>query len=167
MSPHWERITSTGGVDRADLVFDATLSPNRSLSQRWFWRLIGVVAALEIALACVFWAQGAYPVSGFLLAGMVALIIAFRVNYAAGRAREIVQICPARVMVERRPAFGAGEAWQVSPQWAQVAQDSGAVRIASAGRALRIGAFLSPQERDAFAAALRQALARARATPRH
>jgi uncharacterized membrane protein len=51
----------------------------------------------------------------------------------------------------------------VSPLWVQVGAAGGAVQIASAGRMLRVGAFLSPEERRDFAQALAAALAKARA----
>lgn len=141
---------------------DAVLSPNRSLSKRLFWRILAALAVVDVALAAAFVSQGAYPVVGFIILEVGLFWLAFRLNYAAGRTREFVRISAQRVTVTRAPAFGAGDHWQVSPVWAQVSQDSGAVRIASAGRALRLGAFLSPPERADFAAAVRQALAAAR-----
>jgi uncharacterized membrane protein len=50
----------------------------------------------------------------------------------------------------------------VSPLWLRVEAAADALRLASGGKALRLGAFLSPGERERFAEALRLALWRAR-----
>ena len=163
MTPQWERLQTPPG-DFGPQLMDAVLAPNRSLSRKWFHRILIALCALDLFLGVLFWTKGAHPVVGFIVLEVVLFWGAFQLNYAGGKSRERVRVSPARILVSREPAFGAHDLWQVSPVWAQISQDEAAVRIASAGRALRIGAFLSPPERSAFARARKEAVSRARVT---
>jgi uncharacterized membrane protein len=141
---------------------DAVLRPNRSLSVKAFTLLIGVFIAINVMFAIMFALQGAYPVLAFLALDVVLVVLAFRVNYRDGRAQERVQVAADRVHVSRRPVKGAEDHWVVSPAWARVAAEQSAVRIAAGDRHLDVAAFLSPEEREAFAAALEAAIRKAR-----
>jgi uncharacterized membrane protein len=161
MTANWERLQAPPPL--ADPVFmDAVLTPNRSLSQRSFARLLAAFALVNIAVSVLFALQGAYPVLFFLALDVGLLWAAFHLNYRAGRAVERVRVGRAFVHVERRAPKGAPDHWVVSPLWVQVLTEGDAVRIVSAGRDVAVGAFLSPPEREAFGAALRSALGRAR-----
>ncbi len=161
MSPRWESLASPIEPE-GPLLMDAELRPHRALPVRAFWAVLLVFALANLVLASIFWAQGAYPVAGFLGLDVVALGLAFALNYRSGRAVERVRLDRARLIVSRA-APGRREAhWGVSPFWARVEQDGLGVRIAAGGRAVRVGSFLSPEERTAFAGALRAALRRAR-----
>ncbi|GAM97247.1 hypothetical protein U91I_00872 [alpha proteobacterium U9-1i] len=123
--------------------------------------LIAVIAVNAI-LAAVFLAQGAFPVAGFLGLDVLALWIAFRVNYRAGRALERVQVAAGQVYCERREPNGESVHWVLNPLWARVTQDGRGVLIRSGKEQLRMATFLSPDERAAFAEALSAALWRAK-----
>ncbi len=140
---------------------DAVLTPHRSLSTAAFRALMAFVVAINIAVAAYFIAQGAYPVVGFLGLDVAAIWLAFHLNYKAARRAEHVRVCAEHIHLERRSPRGADH-WIVSPVWARVSLSETAVRIASGGRALSVGAFLSPKERGEFARALDAALFRAR-----
>jgi uncharacterized membrane protein len=142
---------------------DAVLRPNRSLSVKAFTLLIGAFISINVVLAVMFALQGAYPVLAFLALDVVLVVVAFRINYRDGRAQERVQVAADRVHVVRRPAQGMEDHWIVNPAWARVAAEQSAVRIAAGGRHLDVAAFLSPEERETFAAALETAIRKARA----
>lgn len=140
---------------------DAVLTPHRSLSRLAFGLLMGVFIAMNVAVGAYFAARGAYPVLGFLGLDVVAVWLAFHLNYRAARQREHVQVAAEHLHLARISPTRTDH-WVVSPMWARAQADGAGVRIASAGRAQRVGAFLSRAEQIAFARALNEALGRAR-----
>ena len=63
------------------IYFDATLTPNRSLSPKAFMVVMGIVAAMSFIAGLAFVSMGAFPVIGFF--GLDALLIwlAFRWSF--------------------------------------------------------------------------------------
>jgi uncharacterized membrane protein len=161
MTPHWERV-GQAPPQGGPVFFDAVLTPHRSLSRKAFVYVLGGFALIDAAITTVFVAQGAYPVAAFLVLDVFLLWLAFELNYRAARARERVAVEADRLVVSRKSGRGKEAHWMVSPLWARVSADATSVGIASAGRMLRVGAFLSPPERGDFARALAEALSRAR-----
>jgi uncharacterized membrane protein len=162
MSPRWERLAAPAPLVGAQLFMDAVLRPHRSLSLAAFKLMLGVVIAINVAIAAVFWLQGAYPVAGFLGLDVLALWIAFRMNYRAARMEERVRVGAEGIEVSRCDPKGRSQYWLAHPLWARVAEEATAVAIRSGKATMRVGAFLSPPERAAFARALNDALWRAR-----
>lgn len=162
MIPRWERIAAPPPLEVEALFMDAVLRPHRSLSAPAFKLMLIAVIAINLVIALVFIAQGAFPVAGFLGLDVLALWIAFRVNYRAGRAEERVRIAANQIHFERCDLKGASAHWVLNPVWAQVARDDRGVLIRSGGGALRLAAFLPPDERAEFAEALSAALWRAK-----
>lgn len=150
------------------LYMDATLRPNRSLS-RTGWIVLMAVTAVLIALAAGFYfILGAWPVVGFLGADILIVWLAFRASFRQGRLFEHVRVSAETVAVERRHPNGRVQRWSAEPQFAQVEVDHpgkhhATVRMWSRGEGVVLGAFLAPDERVAFADALRDALRQARA----
>lgn len=140
---------------------DALLTPNRSLSRGGFLLFMLLFAAANILVAGVFWAEGAYPVAGFLGLDVLLLYAAFRASYRSGRRVERVRVAFDRVEVSRLAPKRARH-WVASPLWVRVEETEAAVRLRAGAERLAVGAFLSPEERESFAEALRGALARAR-----
>lgn len=141
---------------------DARLTPNRSLSARAFLFLMLAFSSVNAVMALIFVRQGAYPVAWFLLIDVVLLAYAFRLNYRAGRIFERVRVAFGFLHVARKPQRGRPQHWVTNPLWARVEPGEDAVRIAAGGREVAVASFLSPDERDAFADALKEALLRAR-----
>jgi uncharacterized membrane protein len=161
MKPRWERSPAAPHFD-GPLYMDAELRPNRSLSLKAFrWMLIAVIA-LNAALAAAFISQDALPVAGFLGLDVLALWLAFHFSYKSGRAAEYVRIGLGLVHVASRRDNGAVTHWVLNPVWARVAREGAGVLIRDGDGQLRIGAFLSPKECDAFSVALSLALSRAK-----
>lgn len=160
MSPHWERLAAPPPAS-APLFMDAVLTPHRSLSRVAFTYVLCGFAALDALIVTIFLLHGAWPVAIFLVLDVFLLWLAFHVNYRDARLRERVAVGPDHLLVARENRAGAVY-WIVSPLWARVATDARSVKIASAGKALRVGAFLSPPERVDFSRALNAALGRVR-----
>jgi len=141
---------------------DAVLRPHRSLSVRAFRTMLIAVICVNAVVAVVFAANGAYPVAGFLGLDVLALWLAFRWNYQAGRAAEYVRIAPGKVHVASVDKAGAATHWVLNPAWARVAREGPGVLIRDGAGQMRVGAFLSPDECCDFAQALERALHRAK-----
>jgi uncharacterized membrane protein len=161
MKPTWERSPEAPWFD-GDLFMDAVLRPHRSLSAKTFKYMLVAVIAVNVAVAVFFWAQGAFPVAGFLGLDVLALWIAFRVNYRSARAAEYVRIGPGKVHVAAVNQDGVATHWVINPVWARVARDGRGVLVRDREGQMRLGAFLSPKECESFASALSLALSKAK-----
>ncbi|MBY0562702.1 MAG: DUF2244 domain-containing protein [Hyphomonadaceae bacterium] len=161
MTPRWERAPAPPALD-GELFMDAVLRPNRSLSAAAFKMMLIAVIVINAMLALAFIAQGAFPVAGFLGLDVLALWLAFRWNYRSGQVAEYVRIAPGKVHVAAVDQRGGEKHWVLNPVWARVARDGRGVLIQDGAGQMRLGAFLSPKECEAFAEALALALFRAK-----
>lgn len=148
-------------------LFDAVLRPNRSLSPRGFLILMAVLGGCSFVAGMVFVIAGAWPVIGFLGLDVLAVYIAFRLNYRAGRAYEAVRLTEDKLSLLRVDWRGRARREEFQPYWLRVELDepetrAGRILIGSHGRRSAIGACLSPAERAEFADALQDALAKLR-----
>jgi uncharacterized membrane protein len=161
MTPKWERSPEAPWLD-GELLMDAVLRPHRSLSAKAFKYMLAAVIAVNAALAVFLWVQGAFPVAGFLGLDVLALWLAFRINYKSGRAAEYVRIAPGKVHLAAIDQNGVATHWVLNPVWARVARDGRGVLVREREGQMRLGAFLSPKECESFASALSLALSKAK-----
>lgn len=155
---------------RNSVLFDATLTPHRSLSPRGFVILMTVICAISFIAGLVFFLAGAWPVVGFLGLDVLLIYVAFRINYRHGRMFETVKLTRQDLVVRRVDHWGKESRWRFQPTWLQVLIDEppghgSQLTLRSHGRSLTIGAFLTPDERVDLAKALRRALAKLRCAP--
>lgn len=148
-------------------LFNAVLTPHRSLSPGGFWLVMGGVALFSFAAGLAFLWKGAWPVLGFLGVDVALVYFAFRANYRSGHLYETVRLTRSELAVQRVLPSGQMRGWSFQPYWLRVHIDEPPVpgsqlTLTSHGRSLAIGAFLSPGERLELANALRAALSRAR-----
>lgn len=149
-------------------VFMAELRPHRSLGRKGTRVLVILAIALGLGHASLFLAIGAWPVLPFFGLDILLLLGAVWMNHRAGRQREEVSISridirlrsvsPAGAMVEHR--FNPLSARLDIARHAEIGIT--ALHIAERSRMVSVGSFLNPQERESFAAAFSQALARVR-----
>ncbi|MEQ1617401.1 MAG: DUF2244 domain-containing protein [Terricaulis sp.] len=161
MPPRWERLNLPPSF-HGKLYMDAVLRPHRSLSGAAFRVMLAVLVVVNLVVAMVFWIGGAYPVAGFLGLDVLAIWLAFRANYRAGRAEQRVCVACDHVYVLATESNGSQAHWALNPIWARVESGSDGVRIFAGGGFIQLGAFLSPSERGSFAEALATALSQAR-----
>lgn len=154
-----------------DLLFDAELTPHRSLSPEGFLLLMAGVATISFIAGLVFFLMGAWPVIGFLGADVALIYIAFKISYRRGRLIERLQMTDSALTVTRVWPGGKSRSWQFQTAWLQVLLEAPAgpgnrndsqLVLRSHGRNLAIGSFLTKPERADLARALRSALAEAR-----
>jgi uncharacterized membrane protein len=152
----------------ADLpVFEALLYPRRSLSPRGFAILIGVTGVIGFAYGMAFWLMGAWPIFGFCGTEWLLFIYLFRKHLKGDRRSERLRLYQDRLIVETISPQGERQTYRFQPYWLQVILDEpneyeSVLYLRSHGKQLRIGSFLSPQERSDVAQQLRAVLGRLR-----
>lgn len=154
----------------APLAFDAVLVPHRSLPPSGFAVVMAVIGGAALLLSVAFFLMGAWPVVGFLGLDIVLVYVAFRLSYRSGRMRERLQLSEEALTVRRIYPSGHENRWRFQPYWLRVEIDDpprhdSKLTLASHGRRLVIGAFLTASERFEVAQALRAALVKLRCVP--
>jgi len=147
--------------------FRAVLTPYRSLAPTGFLVLMVALASVSFVTGLVFYLAGAWPVMGFFGLDVALVYIAFKLNYRSGRLYETLELTPARLTWTRVHPSGRREQFECNPYWARVnlrewPDGRTDLRLASEGRELTFGRFLTDRERRDLAAALRDALVAAR-----
>jgi len=149
-------------------VFDATITPHRSLGQNGFRIVMTLVCLASIVSSIPFVVLGAWPVAGFFGLDVIALFIAFHVNFRHARAFERIVVTPLEVLLRKVSHHGREAVWRFNPAWTKLERESdedyGLMRLSlvSRGQSVAVAAALSPGEREGFADALGAALASAR-----
>jgi len=162
-----EGVTTQPHDAAGGIVFDAILTPHRSLSKRGFCVLMTAVCAVSFVAGLGFFLMGAWPVVGFMGLDVLLIYGAFKLNFRSARMYETVTLTRDDLTVRRISPRGDAQTWRFQPAWLQVriddppAHDS-QLTLRSHGRSLAIGSFLTAQERGELAKALDGALAKAR-----
>ena len=147
-------------------VFTAVIQPHRSLGPSGF-RIVMTLCCLAMVGASIpFIVLGFWPVGGFFGLDVLALYVAFRVNYSRGRSFEEVVLTPIELLFRRVTHRGQSREWRLNPLWTKLergeADDEFGLRhlaLVSRGERIVIARELSPSEREDLAEALGRALA--------
>jgi uncharacterized membrane protein len=152
-------------------LFSAIITPHRSLSGTGFLVVMGLVGGLSFIGGTVFFLLGAWPVIGFLGLDVLLVYWAFRANYRAAAAFEEVTVTPSELRLRRVSHRGEVAEWTLNPVWTRLDRETheefGLLKLflVSRGRRLAVAGFLSPAEKESFAAALSTALGEAKRGP--
>ena len=152
-------------------IFSAIITPHRSLSGRGFLLVMALVGGLSFAGGMFFFLMGAWPVIGFLGLDVALVYWAFRANYRAAAAFEEVTVTPSELRLRRVSHRGEVAEWTLNPLWTKLDREKhdefGLLKLflVSRGRRISVAGFLSPKEKESFAAALSAALGEARRGP--
>ena len=149
-------------------VFEARLTPYRSLSKRGVAIVVGCVAAFCFTVGTVFLSLGLWPVFGFMGLDVLVLWLAIRASMRSGRAYEDVRVTRDAVDLRQVTPKGAvtrhtfpqfGTRFEVDRH-----EEIGitAMRLANRARSVAFGAFLNPRDRETFASAFAGAMAKAK-----
>jgi uncharacterized membrane protein len=149
---------------------DLLLTPNRSLDRRHMSWLVGGVALIFLVGGLRFLVLGAWPVLPFMAADVALLWWAFRASYASGRGHERLVLADGDLMLTRVSAWGEVQRFAFEAYWTRVDMSEDAlgdaiVCLASRGRRVRLGSFLSSPERLAVGKVVAAALSDYRARP--
>ena len=112
----------------------------------------------------IFISKGAWPIFGFLGLDILLIWLAFRANFSAARAYETVVLTPESLIIRHVTARGKLREFVLDPNWSKLkimrtedgVQD---VVVTTRDKAVAIGRFLPPEEKESFARAFAPALA--------
>ncbi len=151
------------------ILFEARLTPHRSLPPAAFALLMAAVIAVAFLAGAVSVAFGAWPVTGFCGIELALFYWLFRLNYrSAAGTSEWIRLTRDQLEVVRRERHRQSGHWVLQPYWLTVSleggarEGSGAVLLRSHGRTLALGRFLPVGDRLRLKEALSEGLARAR-----
>ena len=156
------------GTNRSEAIFHARLTPHRSLGPKGFRILMGVFISVWLSTGAVFLSLGAWPIFGFFGLDVLLIWLAFRWNYHSGKAHEEVLLSPLYLAIHKHAPSGKKSEHGFNPFWAKFEvkrhEFAGITRMAVAGegRAVTLGGFLNPDDRESFAKAFGAALGQAK-----
>jgi uncharacterized membrane protein len=158
----------TANVAQEEPIFRARLLAHRSLGRTGFLALMAALALAWLATGAIFLSLGAWPVFGFFGLDVIAVYVAFRLNYRSGRAREEITVSRSLLAIRQIAPSGRSREHRFNPFWTRFDisrhGEYGITRmaVASRGSVVAIGAFLNPDDRESFAVAFGRALADAK-----
>jgi uncharacterized membrane protein len=156
---------SSDSGDRSTPVFTAVIQPHRSLSPRGFRTVMTLCCLATVGASLPFLVLGFWPVAGFFGLDLLALYVAFRLNFRAGRSFEEIVLTPIELNFRRVSHRGERREWRFNPLWTKLHrrhdEEFGlqSVTLISRGEHIVIARELSPPERASFADAFGKALA--------
>ena len=161
------QIDNPRATPAAPPLFAARLTPHRSLPRNGFAVLMALIVTMMGSSAMMFLALGAWPVVGFLILDVLIIYLAFQLSYRSGRAYEDVVVTNEALTITRVSAWGRVTRETLHPYWTRLktAYDHEeervlAIKLESKGRQVAVGAFLNPDDKESFANALGDVLAR-------
>jgi uncharacterized membrane protein len=155
----------SGHDEGAAPLFHAVLTAGRSLGARGLAWAAGALAAAAAASMVAFLLVGAWPVAGFVGAELGAAVLLLLAHHRAGRAREELTLDGTGLTVARIDWAGHRLEERLPAAWLRVAvrpaegSRPGHIELATHGRRVAVGAFLTPGEQAELAEALERALA--------
>ena len=158
-------MSSNTETAQAPPAFQAVLYPNRSLGDNGFAVLMGAIVLVSVLVGGAFALAGAWPVTGFLGLDVLLLYLAFRWNFRDASRADVIRVDKDGLNVRRILPNGESKEWRFETAWVQVVQEKRRLLLRSHGKALAIGAFLTPSERASFADALKEAIRAQREAP--
>ena len=155
------------------VLFSALLTPHRSLNRTGFLLLMAFLSLISFAAGMVFLMLGAWPVVGFFGLDILAVYLAFKINFRRAQGCEEIWVTPSQLRLRRVSHRGHAVEFVLNPLWVRlnkVAHEEFGIEklyLVSRGNSVSIGSFLSPDEKASFANALMEALQAARRGPNY
>jgi uncharacterized membrane protein len=150
-------------------IFEASLAPHRSMSNRGALWLVLSVSALWAVMSLSFLAMGAWPVLAFFGLDIALLAWLVWLNVRDARRREEVSVSRTALEVRRfSPGGLRRELHRFNPLGTRLHverhDEFGVMKLtlAARGKAITVGDFLNPDDKESFAKAFGAALAQAR-----
>ncbi len=152
-----------GDHDPDPVVFNAVITPHRSLTARGLVTLFAGLAALTSIVAFRFWMLGAWPVLLFGAAELVLVGVLLSCNHRSAGSMERVTLYADHARIERTTPSGRRWETALPMAWLTVELDETAHRVTRLwlchrGRREEIGGSLGESEKRDLAGAIRSAL---------
>lgn len=148
-------------------IFEAILTPHRSMSRRGMFVVFGIMAAGSAFVTSLMWFLGAMPVIGFNGADLILAITLYAMNMRGARASEVILLTDEMLTITRTTPGGRKSEVRMSSGWLRVdiEEIAGSTPIVAVvnreGRQI-VATALGDAERRDFAAALKEAIHRMR-----
>src|SRR5690348_4559974 len=116
-------MTAGNGFEALDpepVLFSVRLTPHRSLNRSGFVLVMTFLSVISFATGVAFLIMGAWPVFGFLGLDVLAIYIAFKINFGRARAREEITVTPSELRVRRISHRGHVLEWTFNPLWVRL-----------------------------------------------
>ena len=145
------------------IYFDATLTPNRSLSPRAFTVVMAIVVAMSFIAGLSFVSMGAFPVIGFFGLDALAIWFAFRWSFRNLKQETRVRITAEQIeLLHERPGAEPRTA-NLPTAFTKVQLEypdrrPSVLKLTYGGTAWVIGRFLTPSERKSLKEAMERAI---------
>ena len=138
-------------------IAELHLWPYRSLPRKGFVIFIGITCALiSVPLLSVLGSPVLWGVLPFLVAAVGGLWMAIQRNYRDGTVLERLRLTADHLILVRDNPHGPRQEWEANPFWVEIElhETGGPVEyyltLRGNGREVELGAFLSPEERQAL-----------------
>ena len=160
-------VDETSAIN-SEPVFNAVLTPYRSLGRTGLLILVALTLAIGAFNMIFFLVADALPVAMFFGLDIVLLYGAFYLNYRAAQAREEVLVSRTELEIRKVAPSGRARVSRYNPLWARFQVDRHhefgitSMAVTGQGRSTIIGSFLNPDDRESFARAFTAALASVR-----
>ena len=159
------RFAREVGTDKSGApAFEWLLRRNCSSSPRQLMTVLGALALLSLAIAALFWTQGATLVMPFASLELIALAAALIVYARHAADRERLLLADGRLTVERTDGTRT-ERVEFDAAWVRVEPKYGErslIEVSGQGRRVAVGRFVRPEWRESLARELRWAVLRQR-----
>jgi len=149
------------------ILFQAEVTPHRSLSARGLRVIIAFVCAVSLGTTTLFWSLGAWPIAGFNGGEILLAMVLLRVHQKSARAKEVLLLSGAGLRILRVDSRGETTEQILPAGWLNVvlAERPGRVPglyLAARGAQVEVARSLGEPEKRDLAEALAGALHRLR-----
>jgi uncharacterized membrane protein len=152
--------------DAADpILFQAEVTPYRSLSRRGLHRIIAFVCAVSLCTTTLFWTLGAWPIAGFNGAEILLALLLLRAHQKSPRQKELLQLSGDGLRILRIDGQGRASECTLPPGWLNVTLQERPGRVpglflSARGTFVEVAASLGEPEKRDLAEALAEAVHR-------
>ncbi|HQT59866.1 MAG TPA: DUF2244 domain-containing protein [Acidiphilium sp.] len=160
-------IASTAVAPPGRLIFQAMLTPHRSMSRRGMFVVFGLMAVGSLLVTSLMWRLGAVMVIGFNGADLLLAVTLYAMNMRAAKASEAIVLTDEALTITRTTPGGRRSEVRLAPGWLRVEieeQPGSNPLVWVANREARhiVGLALGDAARRDLAGALREAIQRMR-----
>ena len=147
------------------VVFEAEVTPHRSLSARGLRVVIGSVCLVSLCTTSMFWYLGAWPIAGFNGGEILLAMVLLRAHARSHKQRELLLLSGQSLRVLRTDGQGRASEHNLAPFWLSVTLQERPGRVpglflSARGQRLEVAAALGEPEKRDLAAALMAAIHR-------
>lgn len=147
----------------APLYMDAVIQPNRSLSRRGLWIVLGVFGLFNLVMALFLYLIGAWPIPLFLGLDFAGVFVAFRIYRGFAGQVERVRVDADSITVSHESKRGRMTVWTSPTAFTRVRFEESTrqdrrLTLHLHNRSLAIGMTLGDSERERLKARLDRAL---------